>query len=76
MSNVVRFPNFTQYGPTRETERRRLAKMFAGKSAEEMRTLWDAIGDGSFYHGVEGDFDCADIHSYMNMIGDGAYCAV
>ena len=39
--------------------------------------MWDAIGDDSFYHAPDGaSFDCVDIHSYMNMLGDGAYCAV
>lgn len=38
--------------------------------------MWDEIGDDSFYHGPEGNFDCVDIHSYLNMLGDGEYCAV
>lgn len=75
-ADIVVFPSFTRYGPQRAHERQRLARMFAGRSKEDMRRFWDEIGDDSFYHGPEGTFDCADIHSYMNMIGDGAYCAV
>lgn len=70
--NVVNFPNFTAYGPARADERRRLAKLFAGKSVADMRQLWDNMGEDSFSSG----YDCVDIHSYMNMIGDGGYCAV
>ena len=69
---VVEFPNFTRYGPQGQEERRRLAKMFAGKSRDEMRALWDSFDDSSFC----GPYDCADVHGYMNMTGDGAYCAV
>lgn len=82
MHNVVEFPQFTAYGPNGchpegKAERLRLAKLFAGKTREDMRRFWDGISDyDSFYHGPEGDFDCADIHGYMNMLGDGSYCAV
>ena len=41
-------------------------------SVADLRRLWDEIGDDSFSNG----YDCADIHSYMNMLGDGVYCAV
>jgi len=75
-AEIYRFPTFTKYGPQAQLERMRLAKMFRGRSVEDMRRFWDCIGDDSFYHGSEGDFDCADIHGYMNMLGDGAYCAV
>lgn len=74
--NIIEFPKFTRNGPKNPTERKRLAKMFAGKSKDDMRRFWDGCGDDSFYHGPEGDFDCEDIHGYMNMIGDGVYCAV
>lgn len=50
----------------------RLRAMFAGFSKEEMRVMWDHVGDDSFF----GPYDCADIHGYMNLIGDGDYCAV
>lgn len=72
MGEIVSWPNFTRYGPAGAAERRRLAKLFAGKTVEDMRKLWDTIGDDSF----SGPYDCADIHSYMNMLGDGEYCAV
>lgn len=75
-AQIFEFPKFTRYGPRNPDERHRLARMFAGRSKDDMRRMWDAIGDDSFYHGPDGDFDCADIHSYMNMIGDGGYCAV
>lgn len=76
--NVVQFPRFTKFGPNAMTawgrqERLRLAKMFAGKSKADMRALWDSFHyDTSFC----GSYDCADVHAYMNMLGDGAYCAV
>lgn len=76
MTNVIEFPRFTRFGPQIAMERNRLAKMFAGMSISDMRRFWDGCGDDSFYHGPEGDFDCADIHGYMNMLGDGRYCAV
>lgn len=76
MADVIEFPRFTRFGPQVAKERMRLAKMFAGKTVEDMRRFWDECGDDSFYHGPEGDFDCTDIHSYMNMLGDGHYCAV
>ena len=42
-----------------------------------LRRMWDEINDDdSFYHGAEGDFDCADIHRALNLKGDGIYCAV
>jgi ferritin-like protein len=66
------FPQFTRWGPQREADRLRLAKLFAGKSKDDMRKLWDTVGEDSF----SGPYDCADIHSYMNMLGDGEYCAV
>lgn len=77
MENVLQLPKFTPRGPNPNNphgrlERARLAKLFAGKSIEDMRHLWDTIGDNSF----SGPYDCADIHSYMNMLGDGGYCAV
>jgi len=76
MGKIVQFPQFSPYGPRDPKERRRLAEMFAGYSVEDMRRFWDNVGDNSFYHGPEGDFDCAEIHGYMNMLGDGSYCAV
>lgn len=73
MSNVVQFPRFTPYGPSQDQERRRLAKLFAGKSIEDMRALWDSEQDERGY--LQG-YPCEDVHSYLNMLGDGAYCAV
>ena len=74
---VLEFPRFSPYGPKRVQERQRLAKLFAGKSKADMRRFWDEVSDHDiFYHGPEGDFDCADIHAYLNMLGDGQYCAV
>lgn len=75
-AKVIQFPGSIFRGPTKESYESRLRRIFAGRSKEDMRRFWDSIGDDSFYHGPEGDFDCADIHGYMNMIGDGEYCAV
>lgn len=50
----------------------RLRKLFEHFSQEEMRIMWDGIGDDSFF----GPYDCADIHAWMNLRGDGVYCAV
>lgn len=41
-------------------------------SIEELRRLWDAVGDDSYSSG----YDCADIHAALNEKGDGDYCAV
>lgn len=72
----MEFPDYTKYGPARSAERLRLHRMFKGMSLTDLRRVWDNVGDDSFYTGPEGSFDCADIHGYMNMLGDGAYCAV
>ena len=45
-------------------------------SVQDLRRMWDAVGDDSFYHGPEGSFDCAEIHRVLNEKGDGRYCAV
>lgn len=59
-----------------ELATQRVKDMFRGFSKDEMRSFWDGVADDSFYTGPEGEFDCADIHFYMNLTGDGAYCAV
>jgi hypothetical protein len=41
-------------------------------SVEELRRLWDDVGDDSF----SGDYDCADVRLVLNEKGDGEYCAV
>jgi hypothetical protein len=66
MADVIEFPRLTRYGPLDAGERRRLVRLFAGNSIKDMRKLWDA-SDRRRY---------GDIHSYMNMLGDGLYCAV
>lgn len=72
MNNVIYFPKLYPYGPILRDERDRLIKLFIGKSKDDMRYLWNNVGDDSFING----YDIADIHSYMNMLGDGDYCAV
>ena len=58
-------------------ERKRLHDLFGHFPRVTIRRFWDEVSDAdSFYHGPEGDFDCADIHAYLNIIGDGHYCAV
>lgn len=59
-----------------ELEVQRVQALFGAFSKEQMRQFWDGVGDDSFYTGPEGEFDCADIHFFMNLTGDGAYCAV
>lgn len=59
-----------------ELEVQRVRQMFQGFSKEDMRKFWDGVGDDSFYSGPEGEFDCEDIHFFMNLNGDGSYCAV
>lgn len=76
-TKITQFPQITAGGPNPynaegRAERQRLAKLFAGKSVCDMRHLWDTIGDNSF----SGPYDCADIHAYMNMLGDWEYCAI
>lgn len=75
-ARVIQFPGVAVGQPPKESWEARLRRIFRGRSKEDMRRFWDEVGDDSFYHGPEGDFDCADIHGYMNIIGDGAYCAV
>lgn len=44
---------------------------------ERLRHLWDNVSDDtSFYEGEFGTHDCADIHTALNRLGDGSYCAV
>lgn len=57
-------------------EEARITTLFRKYERDALRRFWDGVGEDSFYHGPEGDFDCADIHFYMNLTGDGAYCAV
>jgi hypothetical protein len=57
-------------------EEARITALFRKYERDTLRRFWDGVGDDSFYHGPEGDFDCADIHFYMNLKGDGEYCAV
>jgi len=57
----------------RACEEARIRRLFAGMSRDDVRALWDAVGDDSFAHGT---YDCADIHYYLNLIGDGGYCAI
>ncbi len=37
-----------------------------------LRHMWDNVGENSFYR----EWDCAEIHTALNLKGDGAYCAV
>jgi hypothetical protein len=42
-----------------------------------MRALWDSWDcDANLMRAGDPFAELDDIHSYMNMIGDGAYCAV
>jgi len=59
-----------------ELAAQRVKDMFRSFTKDDLRRFWDGVGDDSFYTGPEGAFDCADIHFYMNMTGDGSYCAV
>jgi hypothetical protein len=59
-----------------ELDLQRIKEMFRGYGRDDMRRFWDGIGEDSFYTGPEGYFDCEDIHLYMNLCGDGSYCAV
>lgn len=56
----------------RHCEEERLKHLFQHFSRYELRIMWDNMGDDSFF----GPYDCKDIHAWMNMKGDGAYCAV
>lgn len=50
----------------------RLRKLFDGKTKDDVRNLWDQY-DGC---NEPGGFCGEDIHAYLNLIGDGHYCAV
>lgn len=56
----------------RVCEEQRLRDLFQDFSRDELRLMWDNLGDDSFF----GPYDCADIHLWMNLTGDGAYCAI
>lgn len=75
-ASIINFPGRVYRLPTRDSHERYLRDLFMGKTKDEVRTMWDGVGDDSFYHGPDGMYDCADIHGYLNLIGDGAYCAV
>lgn len=51
-------------------------KALTDMGIERLRHLWDNVGDNSFYEGEFGMHDCADIHTALNRLGDGHYCAV
>ncbi len=70
MADIIKFPRAIISAEHAAYEYR-IRNLFAGRSRADVRRFWDQIGDDSFYHGPEGDFDC-----YLNMIGDGDYCAV
>lgn len=57
----------------REEWASRLRAMFGHMSRDEVRALWANIDDDTSFCG---EYDCADIHGYLNLIGDGRYCAV
>ena len=59
-----------------QDRQRRLHDLFGHHTRADVRRFWDEVSDDSFYHGPEGDFDCDDIHGYLNLIGEGLYCAV
>lgn len=54
------------------SEEQRMKQLFEHFSREEMRIMWDNVGDNSYF----GPYDCADIHKWMTDHGDGDYCAV
>lgn len=56
----------------RACEEERLRELFQYFTRDEMRNMWDNLDDDSFF----GPYDCADIHAWMNLRGDGEYCAV
>lgn len=52
-------------------------KELTDMGVERLRHLWDNVSDEtSFYEGEFGMHDCADIHTALNRLGDGYYCAV
>lgn len=69
MSNVTSLGSYIQ----RAAYEADLRRKFAHFSKEEMRVMWDNISDDDSHFGP---YDCADIHAWMNLQGDGAYCAV
>jgi hypothetical protein len=53
----------------RACEEERLKRLFQHMSRDELRALWDAFNE-------EGPYDMTDLHTWMNLQGDGEYCAV
>lgn len=53
-------------------DRARIAAMFATKTDEDMRQLWDAYDGCNAPNGFAGE----DIHAELNRRGYGDYCAV
>lgn len=56
----------------RHCEDQRLEQLSRHFTRDEMRIMWDNLGDNSFF----GPYDCADIRMWMSMQGDGSYCAI
>lgn len=60
-----------------EQAREARIKELMDMGVERLRHLWDNVSDEtSFYEGEFGLHDCADIHTALNRLGDGYYCAV
>lgn len=56
----------------RDKENSRRVETLLGMGIPKLRHMWDNLGDDDFYEG----WDCAEIHTALNMLGDGHYCAV
>jgi hypothetical protein len=50
----------------------RLRRLFGGKTITELRSMWDRWDGVEPVDGYAGE----DIHAYLNILGDGEYCAV
>lgn len=51
----------------------RLRDLFGHMTRDEVRALWDSFDEDTSFCG---EYDCEDVHGYLNLIGDGRYCAV
>lgn len=66
--NVIKLPSASLYS----RQLGRLSRLFAGKTIADLRALWDRWDGINTVDGYAGE----DIHAYLNILGDGEYCAV
>lgn len=59
----------------RACEEARVKELFSGKSAEEVKALWDAFDPDADWGVACAGYDPEDVREFLCMIGEGSYAA-